>query len=76
AETDPDSVPDFAVAVLPSRIDAPRPARAEAPGEVDVVGTGPAGPLWLTPETRGALAATDDLVGYTTDLDRVPVRPG
>lgn len=28
------------------------------------------------PETRGALAAADDLVGYTTYLDRVPVRPG
>ena len=40
------------------------------------MGTGPAGPLWLTPETRGALAAADDLVGYTTYLDRVPVRPG
>ncbi|CAO0825309.1 Siroheme synthase [Streptomyces microflavus] len=40
------------------------------------MGTGPAGPLWLTPETRGALAAADALVGYTTYLDRVPVRPG
>ncbi|MFG3113316.1 precorrin-2 C(20)-methyltransferase [Streptomyces sp. NPDC048197] len=45
-------------------------------GEVVVVGTGPAGPLWLTPESRGALAAAEDLVGYTTYLDRVPVRPG
>lgn len=45
-------------------------------GEVAVVGTGPAGPLWLTPETRGVLAAADDLVGYTTYLDRVPGRPG
>ncbi|MGX2995794.1 precorrin-3B C(17)-methyltransferase [Streptomyces sp. JNUCC 64] len=45
-------------------------------GEVVVVGTGPAGPLWLTPESRGALAAADDLVGYTTYLDRVPRRPG
>ncbi|MEW1749182.1 precorrin-2 C(20)-methyltransferase [Streptomyces angustmyceticus] len=45
-------------------------------GEVVVVGTGPAGPLWLTPETRGALAAAEDLVGYTTYLDRVPPRPG
>lgn len=78
ADTDPDSVPYFAVAVLPSRIDAVRPSPAAAPGsgEVVVVGTGPAGPLWLTPETRGALAAADDLVGYTTYLDRVPVRPG
>lgn len=78
ADTDPDSVPYFAVAVLPSRIDAPRPSpdAGRGTGEVVVVGTGPAGPLWLTPETRGALAAADDLVGYTTYLDRVPVRPG
>ena len=33
------------------------------------------GPLWLTPEARGALAAADDLVGYTTYLDRVPRAP-
>ncbi|MFJ6747801.1 precorrin-2 C(20)-methyltransferase [Streptomyces sp. NPDC091266] len=51
-------------------------AEGAAPGEVVVVGTGPAGPLWLTPESRGALAAAEDLVGYTTYLDRVPVRPG
>ncbi|WP_374705507.1 precorrin-2 C(20)-methyltransferase [Streptomyces sp. AJS327] len=48
----------------------------ERAGEVVVVGTGPAGPLWLTPEARGELAAAQDLVGYTTYLDRVPVRPG
>ncbi|MFE6618067.1 precorrin-2 C(20)-methyltransferase [Streptomyces sp. NPDC057740] len=74
ADVDPESVPYFAVAVLPSQVDA-EPAVREL-GEVVVVGTGPAGPLWLTPETRGALAAADDLVGYTTYLDRVPVRPG
>ncbi|MFJ4962648.1 precorrin-2 C(20)-methyltransferase [Streptomyces sp. NPDC088729] len=100
ADVDPASVPYFAVAVLPSRVDAPgrsdrpslvetsgrvdapdrvdapRPSGQVGPGEVVVVGTGPAGPLWLTPESRGALAAADDLVGYTTYLDRVPVRPG
>ncbi|MFC9430403.1 precorrin-2 C(20)-methyltransferase [Streptomyces sp. NPDC056987] len=92
AETDPDSVPYFSVAVLPSRVAAtpfavPSPTAPVAgsgsgfgsgsgSGEVVVVGTGPAGPLWLTPETRGALAAAEDLVGYTTYLDRVPVRPG
>ncbi|WP_411081509.1 precorrin-2 C(20)-methyltransferase [Streptomyces sp. cmx-18-6] len=75
ADIDPASVPYFAVAVLPSRVDAPRPPVSSG-GEVVVVGTGPAGPLWLTPETRGALAAADDVVGYTTYLDRVPVRPG
>ncbi|MCX5262677.1 precorrin-2 C(20)-methyltransferase [Streptomyces sp. NBC_00199] len=74
ADVDPESVPYFSVAVLPSRVDAERPVRPV--GDVVVVGTGPAGPLWLTPETRAALAAADDLVGYTTYLDRVPVRPG
>ncbi|MEU8959022.1 precorrin-2 C(20)-methyltransferase [Streptomyces sp. NPDC048518] len=82
ADVDPESVPYFSVAVLPSRVapltggPAPEPAAASARGEVVVVGTGPAGPLWLTPETRGALAAADDLVGYTTYVDRVPHRPG
>lgn len=73
AEVDPESVPYFAVAVLPSRVDARRGAER---GEVVVVGLGPAGPLWLTPEARGELAAAEDLVGYTTYLNRVPVRPG
>ncbi|WP_432058034.1 precorrin-2 C(20)-methyltransferase [Streptomyces sp. bgisy022] len=77
ADVDAGSVPYFSVAVLPSRVDAERPEeRPGEVGEVVVVGTGPAGPSWLTPETRGALAAADDLVGYTTYLDRVPVRPG
>ncbi|MER7882859.1 precorrin-2 C(20)-methyltransferase [Streptomyces fimicarius] len=81
ADIDPASVPYFSVAVLPSRVDAPRPSPSASPsasvsGDVVVVGTGPAGPLWLTPESRGALAAADDVVGYTTYLDRVPVRPG
>jgi precorrin-2 C20-methyltransferase/precorrin-3B C17-methyltransferase len=75
ADVDAESVPYFSVAVLPSKAGAERPEARER-GEVVVVGTGPAGPLWLTPETRGALAAADDLVGYTTYLDRVPRRPG
>ncbi|MFD5448046.1 precorrin-2 C(20)-methyltransferase [Streptomyces sp. NPDC127100] len=76
-DVDAESVPYFSVAVLPSQVDV-EPAAPEpgSTGEVVVVGTGPAGPLWLTPETRGALTAADDLVGYTTYLDRVPVRPG
>ncbi|MFJ1754152.1 precorrin-2 C(20)-methyltransferase [Kitasatospora sp. NPDC088134] len=91
ADIDPEGVPYFSVAVVPSRVaaldtagepfEALAPARvperdAEGGGEVVVVGTGPAGPLWLTPEARGALANATDLVGYTTYLDRVPVRPG
>ena len=63
--------------LLPSRgRAAARPRPRAGPGEVVVVGTGPAGPLWLTPEARRALAAADELVGYTTYLDRVPVSPG
>ncbi|WP_338899724.1 precorrin-2 C(20)-methyltransferase [Streptomyces sp. TG1A-60] len=81
ADVDAESVPYFSVAVLPSQVDAERPVARERGeerqrGEVVVVGTGPAGPLWLTPESRGALAAADDLVGYTTYLDRVPLRAG
>ncbi|UZJ30555.1 precorrin-2 C(20)-methyltransferase [Streptomyces endophytica] len=88
ASIDSDTVPYFSVTVVPSRIaaqsvtppqtEAPSQAEAAEPvhGEVVVVGTGPAGPLWLTPESRGALAAAEDLVGYTTYLDRVPPRPG
>ncbi|MCW5253167.1 precorrin-2 C(20)-methyltransferase [Streptomyces sp. SHP 1-2] len=77
ADVEPESVPYFSVAVLPSQVGAEPPVpEPGAVGEVLVVGTGPAGPLWLTPETRGALAGADDLVGYTTYLDRVPVRTG
>ncbi|MFE9255615.1 precorrin-2 C(20)-methyltransferase [Streptomyces sp. NPDC006879] len=75
-EVDAESVPYFSVAVLPSRVDAEPVDRRAAGGEVVVVGTGPAGPLWLTPESRGALASADDLVGYTTYLERVPLRAG
>ncbi|MGI5469988.1 precorrin-2 C(20)-methyltransferase [Streptomyces sp. CA-132043] len=74
ADVDPESVPYFSVAVLPSRVDS-GPAAPER-GEVTVVGTGPAGAPWLTPESRGALDNATDLVGYTTYLDRVPVRAG
>jgi len=75
AEVDPSTVPYFSVAVLPSRIGLGEPVRTVEP-EVVVIGLGPAGPLWLTPEARGELAAATDLVGYTTYIDRVPVRPG
>ncbi|WP_433271884.1 precorrin-2 C(20)-methyltransferase [Actinosynnema sp. CS-041913] len=45
------------------------------PGEVVVVGLGPAGPEWLTPEARKALSEADDLVGYITYLNRVTTNP-
>jgi precorrin-2 C20-methyltransferase/precorrin-3B C17-methyltransferase len=42
---------------------------------VDVVGLGPAGRDWLTPQAAAVLAAADDIVGYATYVDRVPVNP-
>jgi precorrin-2 C20-methyltransferase / precorrin-3B C17-methyltransferase len=47
-----------------------------ARGRVSVVGLGPAGSEWLTPEARAELAEAEELVGYATYLARVPVRPG
>jgi len=52
------------------------PDEGVARGSVAVVGLGPAGPDWLTPEAYGELAGADDLVGYETYLARVPERRG
>jgi precorrin-2 C20-methyltransferase/precorrin-3B C17-methyltransferase len=43
-------------------------------GSVTVVGLGPGGAQWLTPEARAALAAADDLVGYGPYVYRVATR--
>ncbi|MFD0659018.1 precorrin-3B C(17)-methyltransferase [Thermocatellispora tengchongensis] len=40
-----------------------------------MVGLGPAGRPWLTPEAQDALATADELVGYGPYLDRVPPNP-
>jgi precorrin-2 C20-methyltransferase/precorrin-3B C17-methyltransferase len=73
AEVDAESVPYFSLALLPS------PARETAPtgaGEVAVVGLGPGGTQWLTPQAARALAEADHLVGYEPYLARVPQRAG
>ncbi|MBB1158693.1 MULTISPECIES: precorrin-2 C(20)-methyltransferase [Amycolatopsis] len=86
ADVDPESVPYFSLALLPSpayqsRVDgepavpASSPAPAEG-GEVVVVGLGPAGPEWLTPEASAELAAADHIVGYGPYVARVPQRAG
>ncbi|WNV76196.1 precorrin-2 C(20)-methyltransferase [Geodermatophilus sp. DSM 44513] len=80
ADVDPDTVPYFSLALLPSRLTEPAPVPAEAcaaphPGEVVVVGLGPGARCWTTPEAAEALAAADDLVGYGPYLDRVPANP-
>ncbi|TWG14652.1 precorrin-2 C(20)-methyltransferase [Actinoplanes teichomyceticus] len=50
-------------------------AGAAPMGGVTVVGLGPGAREWLTPEARAALDEADDLVGYRTYVDRVPVNP-
>jgi precorrin-2 C20-methyltransferase / precorrin-3B C17-methyltransferase len=45
-------------------------------GSVAVVGLGPGGPEWLTPEAHAELAGADELIGYETYLARVPERRG
>jgi precorrin-2 C20-methyltransferase/precorrin-3B C17-methyltransferase len=77
AEVDPASVPYFSLAILASRAPTPAPTTEATPtaGEVVVVGLGPAGREWLTPEAQDALATASDLVGYKTYLDRVPLNP-
>jgi precorrin-2 C20-methyltransferase/precorrin-3B C17-methyltransferase len=82
AEVDPERVPYFSLALLPSPI-ASAPAARPSPtrplpagGEVVVVGIGPAGPRWVTPEVRQALQEAEHLVGYGPYVDRVPHRPG
>jgi precorrin-2 C20-methyltransferase / precorrin-3B C17-methyltransferase len=71
ADVDPDTVPYFSLALLPSH-SKPEPEK----GNVTVVGLGPGTRAWLTPEAKQALENADDLVGYTTYLNRVPDRPG
>ncbi|XVV06366.1 precorrin-2 C(20)-methyltransferase [Actinosynnema sp. CA-248983] len=72
SEVDAGGVPYFSLALLPSKAGVPS---REGGGEVVVVGLGPAGPEWLTPEARQALASADDLVGYITYLNRVTASP-
>ena len=84
ADVDPESVPYFSLALLPSpayksRVEgepAVAPAAPAEGGKVVVVGLGPAGPEWLTPEASAELAAADHIVGYGPYVARVPQRAG
>ncbi|TMR90715.1 precorrin-2 C(20)-methyltransferase [Nonomuraea basaltis] len=77
-DVDADGVPYFSLALLTSpaeRTFVPEPPVTEGQGEVTVVGLGPAGRPWLTPEAQEALAAATDLVGYGPYVDRVAPNP-
>ncbi|WP_263657355.1 precorrin-2 C(20)-methyltransferase [Nonomuraea gerenzanensis] len=77
-DVDPGGVPYFSLALLASpaeRTFVPEPPAVRQSGEVAVVGLGPAGRPWLTPEAQEALAAATDLVGYGPYVDRVAPNP-
>lgn len=84
-DIDPETVPYMSLVLRPSpqgdHVEPPLP-RPEASwttprgGEVVVVGIGPSGPDWLTPEAAEALADAEHLVGYQPYIDRVRARPG
>lgn len=90
AGVDADDVPYFAITIVPGPEpttpiplgSAPgtsgyAPGRDDARrGEVVVVGLGPGDRAWTTPEVDRELARATDIVGYTTYVNRVPVRPG
>jgi precorrin-2 C20-methyltransferase / precorrin-3B C17-methyltransferase len=70
-------VPYMSLVLVPTVGSEPATTGASAsPGRVSVVGLGPAGAEWLTPEARAELAEAEELVGYEPYLARVPVRPG
>ena len=82
-DVDPAAVPYMSIVIVPGAEAAgqvvPVPTRAgrasHTTGRVDVVGLGPAGRDWLTPEAMAVLAAADDIVGYAPYVDRVARNP-
>jgi precorrin-2 C20-methyltransferase/precorrin-3B C17-methyltransferase len=72
---DPADVPYMSTVLVPGPVASGVPDKPVG-AEVVVIGLGPAGAQWLTPEARTELAAATDIVGYATYVNRVPVRPG
>ncbi len=72
---DPDSVPYFSLVIVPGGNEGASADHAVAGGSLCVVGLGPGGAQWLSPEARDALAQATDLVGYKPYVDRIPNVP-
>jgi precorrin-2 C20-methyltransferase/precorrin-3B C17-methyltransferase len=89
ADVDPATVPYMSLVIIPGAEAAGQPVAAQQAaarpgpdagtgaraGRVDVVGLGPGGRDWLTPQATAVLAAADDIVGYAPYVDRVPANP-
>jgi precorrin-2 C20-methyltransferase/precorrin-3B C17-methyltransferase len=84
-DVDPASVPYMSLVIVPGAEATGTPAAVpdrgaqavseSTAGRVDVVGLGPAGRDWLTPQALAVLSAADDIVGYAPYVDRVPPNP-
>jgi precorrin-2 C20-methyltransferase/precorrin-3B C17-methyltransferase len=71
-EIGPDT-PYMSLVLVPTAVGA---AASRERGRVAIIGLGPAGPDWLTPEAQAELAAAEHVVGYAPYVARVPGRPG
>ncbi|MEH1799639.1 MAG: precorrin-3B C(17)-methyltransferase [Nostoc sp.] len=61
--------PNIAIAIAPQPID---PSTIGQPrGRLAIIGTGPGGEQWMSPEVKEILKSATDLVGYKTYLDLV-----
>jgi precorrin-2 C20-methyltransferase/precorrin-3B C17-methyltransferase len=75
AAAQPTESPASEVSPKPESPEAAGPSAVPGQGRVDVVGLGPGGRDWLTPQAAAVLAAADDIVGYAPYVDRVPANP-
>ena len=85
-DVDPETVPYFSIILVPGdasqqavRYENPQartPTDARPTSELLVIGLGPGGDAWVTPEVNAALADVDHVIGYAPYVNRVPQREG
>ncbi len=61
--------PQIAIAIAPHPIDPNQIGQPQ--GRLSIIGTGPGGEQWMSPEVKEILKSATDLVGYSTYLDLV-----
>jgi precorrin-2 C20-methyltransferase/precorrin-3B C17-methyltransferase len=71
----PAAAPSLEASERPGTTETGGTSGTSGAGRVDVVGLGPGGRDWLTPQAAAVLAAADDIVGYAPYVDRVPPNP-
>ncbi len=61
--------PDIAIAIAPQPIDLN--ITGQPRGRLAIIGTGPGGSQWMSPEVKEIIKSATDLVGYKTYLDLI-----